>query len=841
MLIDLLSPLPGQPPITGSIDRLFTGNYKSNGNLVSLKVDVIDFTDFQRYGCLASPGPGSPFPHSHAITGTLFCHPDSNTVRLNITLVGPCNENNANWPLNSPGGSCCSHEIPVKDGGNSLLKPALWNVEALQQSILGSGSPVILGQHPQHCGGADSHQSKDVQQYSVYSAPVSPPSQPQDVPPPLLDFHSEQLMTEIQNMTFDMKDNSLSLPSQPFPQNTLQTGLPPVSSQTSTILAEDRVMTTTVREPVPSQQSNNHLVKQPFPVSLASQTSFEASQPSAKSADSTAMAGSQPEPPSSVLPPSSISSHPTLLQPKLERSDSICSDYAPVMKEEFLTYTDDLAGLDDLDHETNSLTSPSNLSSPHIFSPPSQPTSVSSPDKNGTFFHKFFQSPKHQNKTVQNDAFDSLFSSPSTQTSSSNSYSNTYVMSHNESPKPFQNLSQNMDSPIPFKSGSPILGGSPDSQQETPVTLLTSPKSRNRRNSSFDETKPHVCPQCGARFTTKSNLGQHAKIHLAVKPFICEICSHGFTRAAHYESHVAKHKGLKTHRCDQCGESFARLDNLLRHSARHKHGKIFDCATCGKGFHRKDKLLEHEKVHSEYTFPCPKCSKTFHTNDALKHHQPLHEDTSKTQCKICLKFILIKSLTKHMSAFHKDSVSNPNESNNNNNNSSKSRSRSRTNNNTNSDKMHGCQYCKKSFVSPAKLRLHTAKYHAEERLNEMPLHVMDSGVNGGSGMMVFSSTESSSNNSGSDSKMRLFEDRPRYPSPVSDGLPSQQVPEMELSYINSSPEDISDFGASKDLTGMSGNSYPIPTIHIPEFDSLQSKMGDNNEISTEAIQALFFT
>jgi uncharacterized Zn-finger protein len=75
-----------------------------------------------------------------------------------------------------------------------------------------------------------------------------------------------------------------------------------------------------------------------------------------------------------------------------------------------------------------------------------------------------------------------------------------------------------------------------------------SPKARNRRNSSFDETKPHVCPQCGARFTTKSNLGQHAKIHLAVKPFICEICSHGFTRAAHYESHVAKHKGLKTHR-----------------------------------------------------------------------------------------------------------------------------------------------------------------------------------------------------------------------------------------------------------------------------------------------------
>ena len=62
-----------------------------------------------------------------------------------------------------------------------------------------------------------------------------------------------------------------------------------------------------------------------------------------------------------------------------------------------------------------------------------------------------------------------------------------------------------------------------------------------------------------------------------------------------------------------------------------------------------------------------------------------------------------------------------------------------------------------------------------------------------------------------------------------------------LSYINCSPEDISDFGNSKELPSLPGNSYSIPTIHIPEFDNLQSKMGDNSEISTEAIQALLFS
>ena len=110
------------------------------------------------------------------------------------------------------------------------------------------------------------------------------------------------------------------------------------------------------------------------------------------------------------------------------------------------------------------------------------------------------------------------------------------------------------------------------------------------------------------------------------------------------------------------------------------------------------------------------------------------QDSSKTQCKICLKFINIKSLSKHMSAFHKESLTNLNESNNNNNinitNSAKSKSRSRTNNN---EKLHGCQYCKKSFVSPAKLRLHTAKYHAEERLHEVQPQLDAGGLSGQAG------------------------------------------------------------------------------------------------------------
>jgi len=760
---------------TCSGDRLISGQYKSYGNLVNLKVEVIDAGDFQRHGCLANPGPGTCQPHSHHITGTLFCNPENGKATLNITLLGPANNDASQWPQASP------------------PRPA----EPVLKSPWMASNNVSLKEVP----------------YSVYSAPVSPPSLPQDVPPPLLDFASEQLMTDIQNMAFDLKDSlSSHIPYSDNPPVSLPAPLPSPQGNTSHLQN-------------PSQETATHLVNKSFSVSQAP-GAYPGTQSTAKSPSS--MPGL----------PSSPTAQPCLLQPKLERSDSICSEYTPgQLKEEYLSYTEELcgSGLNDLDDTDNSAPPPSNESSHHMFSPShtSIQNSSNQTEKQGTFFSKSFES-KNQTKPSQNEAFDSLFSSsvssPKT-TSSPTLFSNgnsAFSLSLQPSPKPY--LLSHIESPQ--LTSSPSSSSTTSEMQDTPITLLTSPKSRNRRNSSFDETKPHVCPQCAARFTTKSNLGQHAKIHLAVKPFICEICSHGFTRAAHYESHVAKHKGLKTHRCEQCGESFARLDNLLRHSARHKHGKIFDCNLCGKGFHRKDKLLEHEKVHSEYSFPCPKCSKTFHTNDALKHHLPLHEDSSKSQCKICFKFITIKSMAKHMSSFHKEAIA----SSVSNNNVGKSKSRSKNNQNG-QEKLHGCNYCKKSFVSPAKLRLHTGKFHAEERLSEPPLHMT---APDHPAMMSFSQSLASEGSN----TARFFEEQQQKQqfqgSPASDGLPSQQVPEMELNYVNSSPEDISDFGQTKELTSLPGNGY-IPTIHIPEFDNLHSKMDESSEISSEAINALFFT
>ena len=451
--------------------RLVTGNYKSNGNLVSFKVDIIDISDFQRFGCLSSSDgcSGGNGAHSHNITGTLVCQSDSNTVRLNISLLPPtsgCNETKP-WAAGPP-------DTATVHSGKEPVKSWPANLQPLNKPVTNPGYSQSNNTH--------------------------------DPMPPLLDFQSDQLLSEINNITFDLKDQLSQLPQLPQLYNEPDPAVGRIVSPVSTMGGNNPLL-------------SQHHSMSPAPVSSSSYRPVS-SMPSMAPVSRVV---------TPVMPTQVTHSHPTLLQPKLERSDSICSEYTP-MKEEFLPYTDDLTGLDDIDNE-NSLTPPTSITSPLLFSPtqtnkPSMPTAS---EKNTIFFSKSFENTTKM--SVSNNSTLPCVSSAMS-TPFNNDFTETrkpFTLTHNESPKSF--------------SSSPV-----SSPHETPITLLTSPKSRNRRNSSFDETKPHVCPQCGARFTTKSNLGQHAKIHLAVKPFICEICNHGFTRAAHYESHVAKHKGLKTHR-----------------------------------------------------------------------------------------------------------------------------------------------------------------------------------------------------------------------------------------------------------------------------------------------------
>ena len=141
--------------------RLFTGNYKSQGNLVSFKVDIIDSTDFQRQGCLIASGCSEAgLPHSHNITGNLVCQPDTNTLRLNISLV----------PVSSPTSKCWTLALP----DTAKEAPKAW-------------PPLGPLSQP--------HQNKDAVTEFPGTAPNSLPL------PPLPDSDPDKLMNDIHNIS----------------------------------------------------------------------------------------------------------------------------------------------------------------------------------------------------------------------------------------------------------------------------------------------------------------------------------------------------------------------------------------------------------------------------------------------------------------------------------------------------------------------------------------------------------------------------------------------------------------------------------------------------------------
>ncbi|XP_033502292.2 uncharacterized protein LOC117269412 [Epinephelus lanceolatus] len=163
-------------------------------------------------------------------------------------------------------------------------------------------------------------------------------------------------------------------------------------------------------------------------------------------------------------------------------------------------------------------------------------------------------------------------------------------------------------------------------------TGTSAPTSKVKKKKT---TEPLKCPCCDKSFTLKCMMDRHYLTHS--KPHLCSECGKRFSGQRGLIAHSRRHTGEKLYKCSDCGTEFAYKNTFERHMRNHRMKKpsTHTCALCENHFTGLLALQRHRCCALKKTFVCSLCPETFECRQSLAVHENLHSGDRDFVCEMC--------------------------------------------------------------------------------------------------------------------------------------------------------------------------------------------------------------